>query len=147
MDTFPSGVVVGLTGVPAPTLQRLLQRNHITLQPCDVPSRGCGENRGFSRRRINQLALTSELMRVGIAPARAAKAAYKFSDEGNLGRPVGELFPLGKTFLVGLPGGENKVVNVPPDLSIADALVNDTAAFIINVTRVIERITEKLEKK
>jgi hypothetical protein len=145
MKTYQTGVVVGLTGLSAPTLQRLLQRNHIVLQPCDVPSRGCGENRGYSLRRITQIALTGELTQIGIAPSRASRASFEFSDKGSLGRPVGQLFPRATTYLVGLPGGENRVIGVPPDLSISDVLSCDSAAFIINVNRVIERITEKLE--
>src|ERR1700712_1554945 len=110
MKTYPTGIAGKATDTPLPTLQRYLQRNHIMLQPCDVPSRGCGENRGFSLRRILQVALTTELSHIDIGPSRGAKAAFEFTDRGNPGRAVGELFPLGTTYLVGLPGGQNKVV-------------------------------------
>jgi hypothetical protein len=147
MKTYPTGVVGKATDTPLATLQRYLQRNHITLQPCDVPSRGCGENRGYSQRRVLQIALTTELARLGIGPSRAAKAAFEFTDRGNTGRTVGELFPLGRTLLVGLPRGESKVINIPPDMSISDVLSNDGAAFIIDCGNVVAKVTEKLSKK
>jgi len=131
--------------MPAPTIQRYLQRNHITLQPCDIPSRGCGQNRGFSLRRIMQFAITAELTRVGIIPSRAAQAAFEFSDRGGRGRGIGELFPLGQTLLVGLPGGEHRVVNLPPDLSIPDVMAHQSVAFIINCSTIVANITKKLE--
>jgi hypothetical protein len=146
MSTISTGKLVEITGIPAPAVQRYLQRNHITMQPCDVPSRGCGENRGFSPRRIMQFAITGELTQVGIAPSRAARAAFEFSDRGGRGRAVGELFPLGQTLLLGLPGGEHRVVNLPPDLSISDVLANQTAAFIINCNQVVAKVTQKLKE-
>jgi hypothetical protein len=146
MKTYPTGVAGEATDTPLATLQRYLQRNHIILQPCDVPSRGCGENRGYSLRRVLQIALTTELSRLGIGPSRAAKAAFEFSDRGNPGRPIGELYPLGRTLLVGLPRGESKVINIPPDQSISDVLSNDSAAFIIDCNNVVAKVTSKLSQ-
>lgn len=146
MTTYPTGVAGKATGTQLATLQRYLQRNHITLQPCDVPSRGCGENRGLSLRRVLQIALTTELSRIGIGPSRGAKAAFEFSDRGNPNRAVGELYPLGQTLLVGLPRGESKVINVPPDKSISDVLSNDNAAFIIDCGSVVAKVLLKLSK-
>jgi hypothetical protein len=147
MKTYPTGVVVEVTETPSATLQRLIQRHHIEFQPCDVPSRGCGENRGYSLRRVLQIAITTELSHIGIGPDRAAKAAFEFSDRGNTGRAVGELYPLGRTLVVGLPRGENRVINVPPDKSISDVLSNDSAAFIIDCGIVVAKVLSKLDKK
>jgi hypothetical protein len=146
MKTYPAGVVAVATGTSLPTLQRYRQQGHIDFQPCDVASAGSGEKCGYSARRVFQVALITELSHISIGPSRAAKAAFEFSDKGNTGRPVGELYPRGTTFLVGLPRGENRVVNVPPDLSIADVLSSDATAFIINCNSVIERVTNKLDK-
>jgi hypothetical protein len=146
MKTYPTGVAAKVTDTPQPTLQRYLQR-HITLQPCDIPSRGCGENRGYSLRRVLQIALTTELSHLGIASSRASKAAFEFTDRGNPGRGVGDLFPLGRTLLVGLPRGESKVINIPPDQSISDVLSNDSAAFIIDVGTVVAKVKSKLERQ
>ncbi|SDE12188.1 hypothetical protein SAMN05216337_102059 [Bradyrhizobium brasilense] len=146
MKTYPTGVAGKAADTPLATLQRYLQRNHITLQPCDVPSRGCGENRGYSLRRVLQIALTTELTRLGIGPSRAAKAAFEFTDRGNPGRGVGELFPLGRTLLVGLPRGDSKVMNIPPDQTISDVLSDDSAAFIIDCGNVVAKVTKNLSK-
>jgi hypothetical protein len=147
MKTYPTAVAGKATGTPLQTLQRYLQRHHITLQPGDSPSRGCGENRGYSTRRIMQIAITTELSHLGIGPSRAAKAAFEFSDRGNSGRAIGELFPLGRTLLVGLPRGENKVICIPPDQSISDVLSNDSAAFIIDCGNVVANVTSKLDQQ
>jgi hypothetical protein len=145
MKLYPAGIASEAAGMPPATMQRCLQRNHITMQPCDKPSRGCGENRGYSTRRINQMALTVELTALGISPSRAAKAAYEFSDRGSPGRNVGEPHPLGTTLLVGLPRGENRVIQVPPDKTIQDVLASDTAAFIIDAGKVVAKVKETLD--
>jgi hypothetical protein len=147
MNTYPAATVADATGASLSTLQRYTQPGgHIAFQPCDGQSRGSGDKRQYSTRRIIQTAITIECSRLGIAPSRGAKAAFEFSDRGGAGRAVGELFPLGATLLVGLPTGENKVINIPPDLSISDVLSTDTAAFIINCNNVVAKVTSKLSK-
>jgi hypothetical protein len=127
-----------LTDTPEPTLQRMFQRHHIMLQPCDVPLKGCGD-RGLSIRRILQIAITTELSLLGIGPSRGGKAAFEFTDKGNAGRAVGELYPIGRTVLVGLPRGESKVVNIPPDLF--QMYCQTTAQHAV-----VAKVTEKLSK-
>lgn len=146
MKTYPAGIVADVTGASAAALQRYMKPGLTPFQPCDVRAHGSGERNLYSTRRVNQVALTLEASRLGIAPSRGAKAAFEFSDKGNAGRAVGELFPLGTTLLVGLATGENKVVCVPPDLTISDVLSNDSAAFIINCNIVVEKVTSKLRK-
>ena len=146
MKTYEAGVVAQATDTPLPTIQRYKQQGIVRLQSCDVPSSGSGEKCGYSVRRMIQFALITEQNRLGITPSRAAKAAFEFSDKGNTGRSVGELYPLGTTYLVGLADGENRIVNVPPDLSIADVLSNDSAAFIINCSNVVAKIAGKLNE-
>lgn len=146
MKTYSSGVAEKVTDTPQHTLQRLFQRNHVTIQPCDVPSKGCGENRGLSMRRILQIAITTELSRLGIGPSRAAKAAFQFTDRSNPGRAVGEAYPLGRTVLLGLADGQSKVINIPPDLTIADVLSTDGAAFIIDCGSVVAKVTKKIDE-
>ena len=144
MEIYSAGTVALATETSLPTLQRYKQQGILRLQPCDQPSSGSGDKCGYSLRRVVQVAIITELNKIGIAPSRAAQAAFEFSDRGGRGRGIGELFPRATTYLVGLPDGENKVFGVPPDLSVADVL-GGTAAFIINITRVVERITENLE--
>jgi hypothetical protein len=147
MNTYTAGVVADATGATLATLVRYRKDPHLVpFQACDKQASGSGERNLYSRRRANQIALTVECSRLGIAPARGAKAAFEFSDKGNPGRAIGEIYPQGRTLLVGLPDGENKVVNVPPDLTISDVLSADTAAFIIDVENVVKKVTEKLDQ-
>jgi hypothetical protein len=147
MRTYTAGVVAKATDTPLPTIQRYKQQRNIELQPCDVTAGGSGEKCGYSQRRAFQIALITELNRIGVTPSRASKAAFEFSDRGGPGRAVGECYQLGQTLLVGLPRGNNKVINVPPDKSISDVLSNDCAAFIIDCGVVVAKVTEKLENK
>jgi hypothetical protein len=146
-NTHTAATVAEATGASPATLQRYMSPRIAPFQPCDVPSRGSGDKRGYSTRRAIQIALTLEASRLGIAPSRGGKAAFEFSDRGNPGRAVGELYKLGTTLLVGLPTGENKVVNKPPDLSISDVLSDDNAVFIINCNNVVAKVTDKLSKQ
>lgn len=146
METYSAATVAEATGASVVTLQRYVQQGIIELQPCDGRSRGSGDKRKYSRRRVMQIAITLECSRLGIAPKRGGKAALEFSDRGNSNRGIGDLFPRGTTYLVGFPDGANKVLNVPPDKSIIDVLAGDTA-FIVNVNSVAAKVTEKLETK
>lgn len=147
MQTYTAAAIAEATGASVLTLQRYVQQGHTAFQPCDGKSRGSGDKRKYSTRRAIQTAITIECSRLGIVPSRGAKAAFEFSDRTNTGRAVGELYPLGTTILVGLPTGENKVINVPPDKSISDVLSNDSAAFIIDCGSVVAKVTSKLDKK
>ncbi|WFT94380.1 hypothetical protein QA633_40025 [Bradyrhizobium barranii] len=147
MEMYSAGAVAKATGTPLPTIQRYKQQGHVQLQACDVTSNGSGEKCGYSLRRVFQIALITELNRIGIPPSRAADAALAFSDRGDRGRAVGEPYPLGQTVLLGLPGGVNKVINIPPDLTIGDVLSNDSAAFIIDVGNVVAKVLSKLDSQ
>ena len=144
MNTYLAAVAAEAAGVSASDLQRYANQGHLTFQPCDGESRGSGDKRQYSTRRILQTAIIAEGKNIGISPKRAAKAALEFSDRGNSGRAVGELFPLGRTVILGLADGQSKVLNIPPDLTIADVLSTDGAAFIIDCGSVVAKVTEKL---
>jgi hypothetical protein len=143
MKTYTAAVAAEAAGVSATDLQRYAN-NHLNFQPCDGQSSGSGDKRQYSTRRILQTAIIAEGKNIGISPKRAAKAALEFSDRGNSGRAVGELFPLGRTVILGLADGQSKVLNIPPDLTIADVLSTDGAAFIIDCGSVVAKVTEKL---
>ena len=146
MSTHTAADVRHATGGSLSTLQRYA-KDITPFQPCDGQSRGSGEKRQYSTRRVIQTAITLECTRLGIAPSRGAKAAFDFSDRSSPGRAIGELYSLGTTLLVGLPTGESKVINIPPDLTIADVLSTDSAVFIINCNNVVEKVMSKLGKQ
>ena len=137
--------VVRATGTPPNRLQRYLERNYITMQPCDVASEGLGHKRGFSFRRVVQVAITSELIKIGISPSRAAKAAFAFSDTGGSGRSPCRLYALGKTFLVGV-GTKHLILNQQPDQSLNELIPQGQAAFVIDLGQIVAGIQTKLEK-
>jgi hypothetical protein len=145
MKTYTAAVAAEASGATPATFQRYANQ-HLNYQPCDGESRGSGNKRPNSIRRINQAAIMVECSHLGISPSRAAEAAFEFSDRGNPGRNVGECYPIGTTVLVGLATGENKVIQIPPDLSINDVLSKDTSAFIVNCNTIVARVTEKLSK-
>ena len=145
MKTYLAAIAAEAAGVSATDLQRYAN-NHLSFQPCDGQSSGSGDKRQYSTRRILQTAIIAEGKRIGISPARAGKAAFEISDRGNPGRDVGECYPIGTTVLVGLATGENKVIQIPPDLSINDVLSKDTSAFIVNCNTIVARVTEKLSE-
>lgn len=145
MNLYSAGVVAKATDTPLPTIQRYKQQGLVRLQSCDVPSSGSGDKCGYSERRAIQIALVTELNKIGVVPSRAAKAAFDFSDNGNLGRAVGQLYQLGTTYLIGLPDEQTQIVTVPPDLSIADLLPRVGAAFVINCNQIVATVIGKLE--
>jgi hypothetical protein len=145
MNKYTTAQVVEATGVSLSALHRYISQGHIKFLACDYKSSGSGERHEYSERRVLQTGIIVECKDLGITPSRASKAALEFTDRGNPGRAIGELYPLGTTYLVGLPRKENRVVNVPPDLSVADVLSNDTAAFIINLNNVVAKVTERLK--
>src|SRR5437879_3187372 len=57
------------------TVRRLLDNKTITLRGSDVPSTGSGSYSRLSRNRILQIAITKRLLSIGMALAKAAKAA------------------------------------------------------------------------
>jgi hypothetical protein len=144
MNTYRAAIVAEATGASVATLIRYGKEN-TKLQPCDKRANGSGAL--YSTRRVMQIALTVECSRLGIAPSRGGKAAFEYSDRGNPGRAVGELYPIGATLLVGFPNGQNKVINIPPDKSISDVLSDDSAVFIVNCNHVVAKVTDKLSKK
>lgn len=144
MNTYPFSAAQEAAGTSFAALQRLFDRKVITLQPCDRVASGSGSRRGYSVRRIVQIALTTELTALGISTSRAAKAAFEFSDRGSPGRNLGEPYPLGTTLLVGLPEGAHKVLNIPPDKTISEVLASHSAAFIIDAGKVVANVKEKL---
>jgi hypothetical protein len=146
MQTYLAAVAAEAAGVSASDLQRYANQGHLTFQPCDGESRGSGDKRQYSTRRVIQTAIISECRRLGISPSRAGRAAFEFSDRGSPGRAVGEIYPLGRTVLMGLADGQSKVINIPPDLTIADVLTNDGAAWIIDCGNVVAKVTEKLSQ-
>lgn len=144
MITYKANVACSATDTPFRTLQSYYERGIIKPQPCDVAANGSGQNRGYSLRRLYQIAITTKLVSLGISASRAAEAAFMFSDRGNQGREVGEPYPLGRTFLVGQKRSFYHVICVDPDQSLDDVLPKDGAVFVIDCGKLAANVKSKL---
>lgn len=147
MKLFDAAVAARVTRTPISKIQNFFARGYIVEQPCDGLTNGSGKRRGYSRRRLSQIAGTTQLQWLGIGPSRAAQAAFQFSDKASPGREVGELYPLGRTILLGSTSGENKVINVAPDESLDQILEHNTACFFLDCGKLTRDIQSRMDGK
>lgn len=145
MKHYPASVASKATGTPLKRIQSYLERNQIQLQPCDIHSPGSGLSRGYSMRRLLQIAITTQLTHIGVSASRASKAAYEFSDRANVGRAPGELFSQGRTLLVGLGYGQNKVFHIAPDQTLDDVIPREGASFVLDCGWVVKTLKKNLD--
>ena len=105
--SFTVAQVARAAGVPVATLRSHLQRQHWRLDGEDVPADEPGKGHLVTMRRALQIGVAVELIRNGVDPKRAFRAAAGFSDFGGpKDRAPGELFDAGHTALVLSPGEE-----------------------------------------
>jgi hypothetical protein len=108
-----------------------------------LPS-GSGDPHLMSIETVLQLAITVELVGLRVQPKAAARAARKFTDEGQTGRAPGVCFGHGKTILVITPDGAT-VRNLDFTASIFEA-VNDDVSIVVDLNRIVERVHNVLSK-
>jgi hypothetical protein len=147
---WPQRDVVRAVGLPVGTLVHWLDRHIIAMRGNDIEPGGSGKPRQFSRNRVEQVAITHALTQLGTSPSVAAEAAAHFTDHSQPGRPAGELFPSGATWLV-VSLGRTVVTNVEPGATATDLLsgallgVRPDAVIVLDVGRVVDRVTTKLK--
>jgi hypothetical protein len=120
------------------TVRRLLDNKTITLLGSDVPSSGSGSYSRLSRNRILQIAITSQLLAVGMSLAKAAKAAFQFTDIND-----SRLFDFGRTFLV-IDANDTHVVNVDYDERLTDATRRVSCAIIVDCNQIVAQVDAAL---
>jgi hypothetical protein len=114
----------------------------------------------FSFRRVMQIAITADLVKLGFAARRAATLATGFTDVGDgaagwndevliRARRPGHLYPEGLTVLIANPASERaEVINISRNTSFMDALAAQPAPVesvaFINVNVVDRRVRESL---
>ena len=99
----------------------------IVMKNSDRRAHASGSTHRFSLRRVIQIGITSDLVKLGVNPRPAAKAAIKFTDFGDNKRPPGFHFASGNTFLVIPPGDKSAhIVNVTDDASVMKLLSQTT---------------------
>jgi hypothetical protein len=144
---FRNADVVRATGLPPRVLSDWLDRGVIVLGRDDVDAAGSGSPRQFSRRRVNQIALTVELSRAGLPASLAAQAAAAFTDAPSPGRAAGDLFANGETLLIhGAAGSRVIAAHTRDDFAAAatDFSSNPGGMVVINVGAVLGRVDAAL---
>ena len=100
-------------GMPRHTMASWLDRRVVVLGENDVDEGCSGRHRLLNMARALQIAISNEMVKLGVNPTRASEAASMFTDRAQPGRRAGgRLFPTGKTLLVA-SSSETKVINEP----------------------------------
>lgn len=138
------------------TLRNWISRDPpaITLREHDRKALKSGKPHLFTYRRVLQVALTADLVRLGFPPRKAGMMAAGFTDVGDVAIPPlgdhgdeaerqpGELYADGLTFLIAYPEDDlSYVQKVGPKTSLLEVLHLDgeglrASAAIVNVTQI-----------
>jgi hypothetical protein len=111
----------------------------------DKRSTGSGDFVGLSKQTAYQAATMKHLHRIGLSIPHAARAAFEFSDVGNIGRAPGELFKHGKTILLVGPDSTT-VKNIFADTSLADVFASSPCVIIVSVNAVVDQVDTTLNQ-
>lgn len=147
---YRASAVAKAANIPLQRLSSWLDRGVIRMSGDDIDTQSSGIPRQFSRRRLYQIALTSELTRLGIDASAAARAAAVFADESQDGRAAGELFAEGKTVLI-LDESGARCINIA-DRSAFEAAMQtvyaDTRTVLaVNISTLVARVDVALAAK
>lgn len=126
-------------GMKPRALRQKFDTGLFKLTGCDRQSTGSGSRCGLSRRRVLQAAITEKLTQLGFSPSRAARAAFEFSDSGNVGRQPAELFDHDRTILLIRPDGAT-VKNVPITASFADIKDGEDCHLMVDLNAIVKRV-------
>jgi hypothetical protein len=135
--TYPLRVAAEAAQVQKKTPRRW-QDNHVIALGNGGTTTGTGNHCGWTRNRIVQLAITQALVKKGVSPSTAAKAALEFTDQSQPGRAAGHLYPIGKTVMC-LGSIGSAVHNVDFNISVFD-LSNDSVTICIDLNRIAEQV-------
>jgi len=143
------------------TLDNWLERAAVLLSIDDRREAGERKRVTFTFERIVQIALTAELVKLGVQPRRAGLAASAFTDmsggvRSDFPRKPGQLFEGAETFLV-LAAGETFGKIVPVTCTTLEDLFKGqaagrifspafTTAIIIKVDDIYHRVAERLKR-
>jgi hypothetical protein len=140
--TLKKSDVIKVTGIPLQRFQHWLDRRVIRLSGEDIPAGGQGKPRGFSQRRTYEIAIAHRISLLGIPAAIAVALASKLN-EPQCGRPIGGLFPRGRTILLSTADGTGTIRNVQPDGDI-DSLLNAESAIIVDIGAIVSNVNLRL---
>jgi hypothetical protein len=135
--SYPISTVTEVTGMT----NKAISRNSQVLK---LQTTGKGIPREVSHPKMNEIAIgfaIAKVSKVCASPTVAMTIAAKFN-EPQRGRPIGGLFPKGRTVLV-VCNDIATIHNVLPDGDI-DSLLKTEAAIVIDLSAIINRVNSKL---
>jgi hypothetical protein len=146
-------------GIGPATLRGWLSREPaiILLRKSDQPATGVDHRRLLTLRRVFQIALTAELMRLGVLAQRAGNLAALFTDQGGE-RPAvrpsnpdyahrlpGHLFANGSTVLVANKGRFGPIISAVTNKPFAEVFTrHNSNALVVNVGEMVDRVLAAL---
>jgi hypothetical protein len=142
--TWPLSVAAEAAQAPKKTPRRWQDNKVITLGE-DATTTGTGNHCGWTRDRIVHLAIMTALVKTGLPPSAAAKAASEY-DQSQPGRDAGQPYPTGTTVMLYRGSDDSVVRNVDYDVSIFDLSNDDDVIVIVNLNRIIDRVDLVLNK-
>jgi hypothetical protein len=161
---FSSAEACSAAGIDIDTFKNWILRDSSPILLKESERRGGSARLTLSYRRVLQIALTAELVRLSIPPKRAAAWALGFTDVGDTyggspdeiaegaasARLPGALYPEGLTLLVAHPYEEaSRCINVGRRAEITDILFGfgrgNASAVLVNVNAVDRRVRAALD--
>ena len=123
LPQFPSEAACEAAGIDSATLKNWISRkpSAVMIGENERVKAGNKTTYRFSLRRVLQLTITAELVRLGYGPGDASLHAARFTDPepgslpGRTAHQIGELYRKNFTLLLIYPGGHSDVVNVKAD--------------------------------
>lgn len=146
-DSWPIDVAANAASTTPRTIRRWIDHGVIALRAGDHKPARRGHPCRLSRQRVYQVAITYQLLQVGMTLSQAAKAAFAFTDNGNPGRDPACLFEFGKTLLIIVPK-EALVINADYDASFAELTGRIArSAAIVDLNRIVAQVDQHLTKE
>jgi hypothetical protein len=124
--------------IPESTFEHWTDRKVIEPTREDSPGDGRGKPRLFGLRTAKKLAIAHKISQLRIPANRAVKLAEMFTDDSQIGRTAGDLFPIGLTYILATPSGSASVVNVKPEDDVSQLLQD--ATIVVNVNQILSAI-------
>ena len=162
LPQFPSSAACAAARIDLATLKNWAVRKPSAILLTEAERGGPGRARrfAFSFRRVMQIAITADLVKLGFAPRRAVVVAAGFTEVGDSpagwndevimqARRPGQLYPDGFTILIAHPESElAEVVNVRRNTTFADVLTTharpEEAVALVNINSVDRRVRDSL---
>jgi hypothetical protein len=123
-------------------LRQTFEIGALKLSGNDKRSTGSGSYVGLSKPRAYQAAVMKQLNIIGLSIPHAARIAFEFSDNGNIGRAPGDLYEHGRTALVITAEGAT-VRNLFSDTT--DVTHSCACAITVNINKVVQMVDSVLD--